>query len=320
MSMSWFNRRRLNSFILFFIVAVVGCFIFAQWSDWEKFILAVKTIGMTWLCLLLMLSLLNYGLRIARWQNYLRVLGANLPFTLSTLIYVAGFALTMTPGKAGEMYRGVLLKSYGVTYTNSSAAFVSERLSDLFAIVLLASLDAAYQPHAIMLMLVGIIITIVILVLLSHGKIFILFLNKLAKRHNRLAQASQRGLALLMNARRCHTPRILLNATLLSVFAWSSEASAFYFILYRMGLNTSPLFAFSVYGLATLAGALSFLPGGLGGTEAVMAGLLLMGGMPETKAIAATVIIRLTTLWFAVFLGVIALVLGKRALLTGSDE
>lgn len=39
-----------------------------------------------------------------------------------------------------------------------------------------------------------------------------------------------------------------------------------------------------------------------------------MSGMPEAKAIVATVIIRLTTLWFAVFLGVIALVLGKRAL------
>lgn len=270
MSMSRINRRRLNSFILFFIVAVVGCLIFAQWSDREKFISAVKTIGITWLCLLLMLSLLNYGLRIARWQSYLRVLGENLPFTLSTLIYVAGFALTMTPGKAGEMYRGVLLKSYEVTYTNSSAAFVSERLSDLFAIVLLTSLGAAYQPHALMIMLVEIIITIVILVLLSHGKVFIQFLNKSAKRPGRLGQAIQHGLTLLMDARRCHTPRILISATLLSLLAWSSEASAFYLILHRLGFNVSLLFSFSVYALATLAGAISFLPGGLGGTEAVL--------------------------------------------------
>jgi uncharacterized protein (TIRG00374 family) len=58
-----------------------------------------------------------------------------------------------------------------------------------------------------------------------------------------------------------------------------------------------------------LAGALSFMPGGLGGAEVVMAGLLIVAGMAESQAIAATVIIRLSTLWFAVALGAIALML-----------
>lgn len=320
MRMSWFSGRRLHVLAVFFIIAAVGCLACFQWSDREKFISSVETIGMTWLSLLLILSILNYGLRFVRWHHYLRALGTNIPFTLSALIYVAGFALTMTPGKAGEMYRGVFLKSYGMTYTHSTAAFVSERLSDLFAIVLLAMFGTAFQPHGSMAILVGIIILIVSLVLLSHGKIIIIFLNKLSNRPGRLAQASQRGLGLLMDARLCHSPRILFKATLLSILAWSSEASAFFLILHRMGLNASLPFAFSVYALATLAGALSFLPGGLGGTDAVMVVLLLMGGVPMAKAVAATAVIRLTTLWFAVFLGVMALVLGRRSLFSGTDD
>jgi len=53
-------------------------------------------------------------------------------------------------------------------------------------------------------------------------------------------------------------------------------------------------------------GALSFMPGGLGGDEAVMVGLLVWQGLDAADAVAATVIIRVTTLWFAVLLGVAA--------------
>ena len=56
-----------------------------------------------------------------------------------------------------------------------------------------------------------------------------------------------------------------------------------------------------------LAGALSFLPGGLGSAEAVMVSLLTMNDMLLADAVAATVFTRLVTLWFAVILGIIAL-------------
>lgn len=320
MSMSQFSSRRLYGLAVFFILAAVSCLVFTQWNYWGKFSSAIKMIGITWLGLLLLLSLLNYGMRFVRWQNYLAALGTNLPPTLSAVIYLAGFALTMTPGKAGEMYRGVFLKSHGMTYTQSTAAFVSERLSDLLAIVMLAMLGAAFLPNFGLIMIVGMIIMLVGLVLLSQGKILVILSNKLATSPGRLAQVSRQGLVLLLDARRCHTPRLLFIATIWSILAWASEASAFYLILHRMSISASLPFAFSVYALATLAGALSFLPGGLGGTEAAMVGLLLMGGIPEVKAVAATAIIRLTTLWFAVSLGVMALVLGRRTLLSGTDD
>lgn len=320
MSVSWLTGRRLHGLAVSIILAAIGYLAFALWGGWNEFISAVEMVGVAWLGLLLMLSLMNYGLRFVRWQYYLGVLGTNLPVTLSALIYVAGFALTTTPGKAGEMLRGVFLKSHGMTYTHSTAAFVSERLSDLIAIVLLAILGAAFQPHGGIIIFMGMTVVIAGLVLLSHAKILVIFSNKLANRSGRIARAGRHGLVSLMEARRCYSPRILLSATLLSVFAWSAEASAFYIILHRMGFGVGLSFAFSVYALSTLAGALSFLPGGLGGTEVVMVGLLLLGGLPEAQAIAATVVIRLTTLWFAVLFGVMALMLGRRALLAGTDD
>lgn len=76
-----------------------------------------------------------------------------------------------------------------------------------------------------------------------------------------------------------------------------------------------------IYAIAVLAGALSFLPGGLGGTEAVMGVLLVAFGADGATAVAITLLCRLATLWFAVALGGLAVaVLGMREPLSGGGE
>jgi len=104
-------------------------------------------------------------------------------------------------------------------------------------------------------------------------------------------------------ARRCHTPCMLLGTTCLSLLAWGAEALAFHRILIEMDGDIPLTFAIFVYAVSMLAGALSFMPGGLGSTEAVMIALLIWKGMPNPEAIAVTLFFRLVTLWFAVGLG-----------------
>ena len=67
------------------------------------------------------------------------------------------------------------------------------------------------------------------------------------------------------------------------------------------------LFGIFASAFAMIAGALSMLPGGLGGVEATMMALLLALGTNLDVGLAATAVIRLTTLWFAVGLGFAAL-------------
>lgn len=76
--------------------------------------------------------------------------------------------------------------------------------------------------------------------------------------------------------------------------------------LQLIGLELPLLASFGIYGLAISIGALSFLPGGLGGTEATMILLLGLAGISTADAGAATIILRLATLWFAVLIGVVA--------------
>ncbi|MFY7867368.1 lysylphosphatidylglycerol synthase domain-containing protein, partial [Roseateles sp.] len=58
-----------------------------------------------------------------------------------------------------------------------------------------------------------------------------------------------------------------------------------------------------IFGAAVLGGALTFLPGGLGGTELLMLTLLTTAGLQASSAAAATAVCRLATLWFGFFLG-----------------
>ncbi|MGH2562156.1 MAG: lysylphosphatidylglycerol synthase domain-containing protein, partial [Thermomicrobiales bacterium] len=71
-----------------------------------------------------------------------------------------------------------------------------------------------------------------------------------------------------------------------------------------------------VLAVSSLAGGASMLPGGIGVADASVAGMLLVlvedEAMSRTVAVAATLMIRFATLWFAVLLGVLAVIALER--------
>lgn len=302
---------RLQALILSIVVAMAAYLAFSLWGGWAEVVGAFVKIGLVGTLIALGLSLVNYGLRFARWQLYLSQLGHAVPWSPSLRIYLSGFALTTTPGKAGEAFRGVLLKRRGVPFPVTFAAFISERLSDLVAIVLLTLVGLAQYPQARTIVFAGAVAIVVVLACLSSQTLLDWLHRWASARTGALMALLAHGTEMLSGARRCHRPGLLGVATLLSVIAWGAEALAFYWVLGWLGADISLSFAVFVYALSMLAGALSFLPGGLGSAEAVMVSLLVLKGMTMPAAIAATLFIRLATLWFAVAIGLGALMLSR---------
>ena len=290
------------------VAAALGYLGFSLWGGWREVLAAAGQVGFIGLAVALSLSLVNYGLRFLRWQAYLGAMSHAVPWRPSLGIYLAGFALTTTPGKAGEMLRGVLLSRWGVPYPVSFAAFFSERLSDLLAIVLLALVGLAAYPPARPIVALGAAFMVIGLWTLSPHAALADALAARVTGPSKLSRFIHHLLEILQQARQCHSLALLSGATVLSVIAWASEAWAFHLILGWMNVEVSLTFAVFVYAVSMLAGALSFMPGGLGGAEAVMMGLLLWKGVGGGDAVAATVLIRLATLWFAVAIGCLSLV------------
>jgi uncharacterized protein (TIRG00374 family) len=298
---------RYRAVVLSVVGSALGYLGFSLWGGWHAVGAAVGEVGLVGIAIALFMSSVNYGLRFVRWQTYLKVLGHPMPWRPSLNIYLAGFALTTTPGKAGEALRGVLLKRWGVPYPQSFAAFFSERLSDLFAVVLLTLFGLSLYPQAWPMIVVGVALVAVGLLVLSQRRLLERITEQVPVGGGKLLGLLRHLLQVLVHAQQCHRLRLMLGLTALSVVAWSAEALAFDWILKWMGADIPLTFAVFVYALAMLAGAVSFMPGGLGGAEAVMVALLVWKGMSSADAVAATVLIRLATLWFAVAIGAVML-------------
>jgi len=301
------DAGRLRALVASVALAAAGYLAFSLWAGWHDVAAAVRRAGVGGVATLLGLSAANYLLRFGRWQLYLERLGTSVAWPRSMAIYLAGFALTTTPGKAGEAVRCLFLRRHGLPYTAGIAAIVSERLSDLTAIVAIACVGLAAHPALWPLVGISLGACVALSALLCAGDTLERLQARAAQSASRVARAAQRALGVARAAHACHRPGVLLPVTALALMAWACEAWAFHLLLGWLGLPAPWTFSFFVYAVGMLAGAVSFLPGGLGGTEATMVGLLAWSGMALPDAVAATVLIRVCTLWFAVLLGVAAL-------------
>jgi len=301
------TARHWRALILSIALSALAYLGVSLWSGWGDVHAAVARVGWHGALVMLALSALNYGLRFLRWQLYLGRLGFSIPWAPSLVIYLSGFALTTTPGKAGEAIRGLFLKRYGVGYAQSIGAFVSERLSDLTAVVLLAAVGLSAFPSLAPVVAACAAAVGGLLVLLCHPRWLKTLYEHLRPTQSRAGRAARLLVQSLVNAQDLHRPGLLAASTCLAVAAWGAEAWAFHLMLAWLGLSVDSGFASFTYAISMLAGAVSFMPGGLGGAEASMVALLLWAGAAKAPAVAATVLIRVTTLWFAVFIGLGAL-------------
>jgi len=267
---------------------------------WDLFLLAA------------VLSLLNYLLRIIRWRSYLSRLGHPLGFRFAALTYVAGFAYTLSPGKVGEMVRARYYLPHGIPLTRTAAAFFAERLLDLIAMVILAAMLFAASPNY--RAAVGIAAVLVIGVLVVCTVVPWEGVSERIQRFDRLAPWARKGLlgitAALVATRPLLSPGPLLFGFAIGLAAWGLEGVGLKVlagIMPSTALNLAT--AVGIYGVAVLVGGLSFLPGGLGGTEAVMTTLLVTDGFSLPEGILLTLTCRLVTLWLAVCLGWVAVIM-----------
>jgi uncharacterized membrane protein YbhN (UPF0104 family) len=273
---------------------------------------ALRLVSVDTLLGLLALSTMNYGLRFLRWHYYLRALGSSIPLRHNLRVYIAGFALTATPGKAGEMARSLWLRPYGVPATSSLAAFLAERLQDFLAILLLSSLGASLYGGVGWLLLMSLGLLVLAVGVLYVPSITGWALGLAGGRSGRLGALARRLSEILILTKACLTPGRFVLGLLIGLCAWSAEAFGFYMLMQAMGHPLHLLSAVSIYASSMLAGAVSFMPGGLGGSEASMIVLLRISGVPLPLAVSATLLIRLATLWFAVLLGILALLVGSK--------
>jgi len=300
------SSKLVRQLIIWLVISIAVIGIIIALSDVDKMRASLAQFGLSGWVIVLGLSTLNIAIRFVRWQYYLHTLGHFIPALKSLEYFVAGFAFTSTPAKAGEAIRSLYLKRDGVSYTDSLAALFVERLTDLIAVVLMA-LGAAYAFEDYRWLVIIAACVMLAMLPLIHSE----FLRNVLRQINaRMADGKlKNGLDHLVNMLISSAALLksgpLYGGMVLSILATLSVGLMMYVALVQLSVDISLPLAVGIYATGILVGALSFLPGGIGSAEAVMIGLLVLAGVEVSAATAATVICRIAALWYSIALGII---------------
>jgi uncharacterized protein (TIRG00374 family) len=295
----------MRQFLIWLVIGIAVYVVAVAYGDFDKIRASLAKVGWWWIAIL-GLSSINILLRFGRWQLYLNTLGHKVPAVRSLEYFVAGFAFTSTPAKAGEALRSVYLKRDGVSYPESLGALFVERLTDLITVILFA-LAAAYpfEDYRWLVILAG--CATLSLLPLVHSQFLRAQLARLGDKitNSAVQNAIKHAVELITSSAALLRSGPLYGGMALSTIAALAVCLIMYLVLMLLGAEISLPLAVGIYATGILVGALSFLPGGIGSAELVMIGLLVLAGVDKSTATAATLVCRIAALWYPIALGII---------------
>lgn len=294
------------------VIAVLLYIAFFVFADARATFHEIGRTGASPLCVALAISVLSFTIRALRWHALIGRVHVGIPFLDSLLVSFAGLAMTITPGKAGEVLKSLMLKeAYSVPVAKSAPVVLLERLCDLLAVVLLGGAGLVLVPG----MRLGGLLSLAAGVGGVLGALVLpRFLHVVPDRWLDVPLLRARKVKVRNSLSALeHTLAVgpFLLALCLSILAWGVQSLCVWVLAssYPEG-NVSIAAGVVAYCAPLLAGALALVPGGLGATEASMAGMLLVLGKPGltlSVAAALTILTRLVTFWLAIGLGLGAL-------------
>ncbi len=288
------------------VLAILVLALLALVSDGRELMIEIGRFDPLVLIPVLALSLVNYALRFVRWQLYLRKLGSTLDRPGSLAIFLVGFVLTVTPGKAAELGKAWLVRHLGGGPARTMiAAVIAERVTDLAAMFMLIAIGALALSGGVWIAALALGAVVGLTLILSWSALY----HRLSRLFHRLPKVGSRLDALdeaYDRLRSLLRPAIQLQSVLLATVAWAAEGFGFWLVVKEYDAAASVLLSIFNYGASTLAGGISMLPGGLLASEGALTALLDFQGLETAAAASATLVIRAATLWFAVALGLLA--------------
>ena len=302
--------------LLLGMVVIIGFMAYGDFSDiWTR----LGDFRWELLPILLLLSLCNYLIRFVKWHFYLGQIGIHdVPIWESFLAFFSGLAMVITPGKVGEWLKSYLLREMrGIPFLRTAPILLAERFTDSIALLLLAAAGLVVFGEAWEIFVVVVVACIIAMVVVRHRPTMHAILHA-AERVPVLSRFAVQAEDFYEATYTLFAPWSLILTTILSFFSWAGEVVAFYLVLVGLGYHgTGMLFlqAAFILPISTLAGAVVIIaPGGLGVAEGGITGLLqvIVKDMSRSVATLAALIIRFTTLWFGVIVGLIVLAIASR--------
>ena len=218
---------------------------------------------------------------------------------------MSGLIMSITPGKVGELMKSYLVKQIkNIPVSKTAPIIFAERITDSTSLLIFAIVGAYSFSYGTDIVILISLFLVLLLLIISNKKIALPLL-KLLEKNNFLSKHLEKIHNAYESSYQLLRPLPLFYMTLVSLISWSFECLSYYLILIIFKMDIGFLWSSFSYAFATIVGAVSMLPGGLGVTEGSLTFLGIHKGFPKEIAVASTFIVRVVTLWFAVLVGII---------------
>ena len=279
--------------------------------------------------------------RFIEWQYYLGVVGARekLPWFDSLIIFMFGFTMVVSPGKAAEVLKAVFVRAKtNIPIARTVPVVLAERIVDGIAVIaiLMISLLLAgdrlelgeYSTASQAIIFFSAIALIAGLIVVQIQSLADFFLNLIAKlplikRFHRFFRD------FYQSSREVFHLKHVIPMSFVGTGVYASSAVGFFLILIGLGLPPSwQLFleVTFILGVSSAIGALSFVPNGAGVTEISNTAMLTVIVAPQypemtiAVATAAAILQGFFHKWFRVLAGLLFTVIFRKRLFSGDVE
>ena len=318
---------------LFFLgISILILFVMLYFVGIEQVISALEMAKLEYIGIAIVIQIISYYFFALRWKVLNNM--ANIDVGVKQLIpmVLVGLAVNnITPSGrgGGEPVRAYILsREAGYPMEETFATVVADRALDTFPFVVLAILTIigmaiSFQLDMWLLVLMIIVLIAIIAVLFliiymsinpDFGKRFDGWIIRLVRRfykknseeleekiHNVISGFQDTMKMVVSNK------NVLYYAMPLSFLLWILEILRVYFVFLAFGAVVSPVVIGEVFILASLAGMIPLLPGGLGAVDGIMIIFYSAAGITASVSAAATVIERLISFWMATIIGLMIL-------------
>jgi glycosyltransferase 2 family protein len=287
-------------------VAVVVYLGLLTWSGASQSLHSIGQLGIWTTAIGTAVASLAYVFRFVRWHAVLSWLGYRLNLALNLRVYLSGLAVTTSPGKLGETVRSLLLLPHGVPLPASLAAFFTDRLSDVAGVAAIVVVAAALQGERAPLF------EAIVAAVIVGGWVVAVAVRLRGAELARVAayrwpRAGRWLASLIAPAQRWSSVWTVgrsVACAAAAFLAFGLQSLVFAAYVHQLDGSVAIERSVQIFASATLIGAASMIPAGLGAMEAAAVYQLIDAGVSSADAVAVAIAHRLSTLWFGMAIGV----------------
>ena len=174
---------KLDNRIFIVIICIIALyFIFLVISDLGEVYHQLNEMDISYLPIILLLIPLCWIILFTRWNLLLKNSNVHVPVKDNLKIYLSGFALSITPGKVGELIKSQLLKTkFGIPREKTAPIVLVEQLYNIIGIIGVSILGLWYFELGAHIILIAAALLVILLILISSKRLFEKFLTLLSR-------------------------------------------------------------------------------------------------------------------------------------------